>query len=204
MHIFTISFKDKILKVVRTETGNISIGRNADCDVVIDNLAVEPIHANVRLEDQAAYLAANSEQPDILVNEQPLQDEQLLRNGDVIRIGKHDIRYQFDPVSDSGRTQAIPLSSGRTVRNGWIQFLNGSSMGKTMKLDKPYMRIGRSGKSMALIAARNDGYYLSHLEGEPVTRVQDRSVGDESILLTNGDTIYVGKLQIAFFTQQTQ
>ena len=66
------------------------------------------------------------------------------------------------------------------------------------------MRIGRAGKSMALIAARNDGYYLSHLEGEPVTRVQDRSVGDESILLTNGDTIYVGKLQIAFFTQQTQ
>jgi predicted component of type VI protein secretion system len=204
MHIFTISFKDKILKVVRVESGQISIGRDPECDIFIDNLAVDPVHAHVRFEDQSAFLSGGGEKQDIQLNGHPVQDEQSLKNGDIIHIGKHDIRYQYDPVQDSSRTEEAPTSPGRVVYNGWIQFLNGSSMGKTMKLDKPYMRIGRAGKSMALIAARNDGYYLSHLEGEPVTRVQDRSVGDESILLTNGDTIYVGKLQIAFFTQQTQ
>ena len=84
---------------------------------------------------------------------------------------------------------------------GITQFMSGPKMGKTLKLDKSYIRIGKTGKAGAMITCRNDGYYIAHLEGDLPVKVDNHEIGDNRTLLKNGDTIEIADLKMLFFTQ---
>lgn len=195
----SLSFKGRILKVFRPTSDEIRIGRSPECEIQIENLGVSPVHARIVLEDDEATLVDTSEDGSVLVNGNKVTEHRLT-HGDAILIGKHTITVSEEA---GPAPEAAAGSAAQPLRNGWLQFLSGPKLGRTIRLDRTLVRLGKTGKHAALIASRSDGYYVSHLEGEPATRVRNQPIGDESVKLNDGDTIQVGDVQMLFFTDNS-
>ena len=198
MYKLTLSFKGRILKVATVAAHEISIGRDPACDLHIDNLGLNAVHARVHVEDNGLILSDTSATGGILVNSKPIEQEQPIGHGDVILIGKHTVTVTRDHTAGTADapTEAPPQ------QEGWLQFLSGPKLGRTIRLDRSLVRLGKSGSQSAMIASRGDGFYISHLEGELSTRVGDHTVGGESMRLNDGDTIQIGDTRMLFFTKQ--
>lgn len=194
----TLSFKGRILKVLPVGEQGLTIGRDPDCDLHIDNLGLSPVHARLHPEGNGLLLAPASASGPVLVNGKAVEGEQTVGHGDVILVGKHTVAVTRDHTArpaDAADTQ--PPS-----QEGWLQFLNGPKLGRTLRLDRSLVRLGKSGSQSAMIASRGDGFYISHLEGDRPTRVGEQVVSEESMRLNDGDTIQIGDTRMLFFTKQ--
>ena len=195
--VVTLDFKGRELgrwKVDRPLT----VGRTADNDIVIDNLLVSRRHAVIEPGDEGCVIRDALSLNGIQVNGvQP--HETVLKNGDVITLGKHRITCHVQPgdaaVADPSlydRTMtAEPGELAGTIENpGW---LTEGDRDVTYLLDWPLILIGSSeaadivvtGKSIAPHHAEiewQDGMYtLRHLEGARAVKV-DGSAIDECVL----------------------
>lgn len=192
----TLSFRDRILKVFTLTADTIEIGRDADCSISIDSLAIELRHATLRPgEDGAFVIEPASKQAAIHVNDTEITAAQELQDGDRILIGKHTLKF-----SASGDTVIADDNVIQLPAVGWLQIQSGSHLGRTIRLDKAFTRIGKPDEYLAVLAHREDGYILSHLHGHTSTRVNDQDIGDQSYALANGDQINIGELQVQFFS----
>lgn len=199
-HKLTLSFRGKILKVYHAEANEYTIGSEPGCDIQIDNLAVEPLHAKVTFTEEAAKIESIDPKNEIRVNGGSTT-KHVLKHGDEIEIGKHTIRYIFElaPVhaDDEG-----DVGLGKSLsQNGWLQFLNGPKMGRTFRLERSITRVGKTGSVGAMISSREDGYYISHLEGSTSPKVGNQEIGEQSRRLNDGDTIAIGDMQLLFFVE---
>lgn len=194
----SLSFKGRILKVFRPTGGEVRIGRSPDCDIQIDNLGVSPLHARIVVDGEQATLLDTSEDGGVLVNGKKVS-EHVLQQGDEIVVGKHTLTFAHDDSTVSRDSEPPPLHA---VSNGWLQFLSGPKMGRTIRLDRSMVRLGKSGGQSALIASRADGYYISHLAGEGPTKVGSTDIGEQSVKLNDGDTIQIGDTQMLFFLDE--
>lgn len=204
MHKITLSFKGRILKVFQISNDQTLIGRSPDCDIQIENLAVSPTHARINIEDGELVIQDTSNDHNLLVNSKKT-DKHTLEHGDVILIGKHTLTYTREisasEISDDGESSDISTSViNQPSVNGWLQFMNGPKLGRTMRLDRALIRLGKTGKQSAMVASRNGQYHISHLEGEKRTKVSGKDVGEESVQLKEGDTVQIGDIKMMFFT----
>lgn len=191
----TLSFKDRKLKVVALPAGDCVIGRDPDCTIVIDSLAVAPQHAHIRYQDGNYSVEPASTNCELSVGQNPVSTAQPLSTGDVIHVGKHSLKFSDDNEGVAIAAAVTPLSS-----TSWLQILNGSHMGRIIRLNKAFTRIGKPHGELAVIAHRDDGHYLSALQGEPGPRVNDQPIGDGSHKLHDQDKIDIGELQVQFFS----
>ena len=204
MHKLTLSFKDRLLKVYTPETPEVSIGSGPDTDIQIDNLSVEPLHANVQFKDHKAFLQNPDRHKVLINNKTPLKNKDVeLSRGDKLLIGKHTLTYLYDNELLSQHPDKIdiepppePLSY-----NGWLQIMSGPKIGRTMHLDHNNVRIKSAGKAGALISNHKDGYYISHLDKTLTVSVNGKDIGDQQVHLQEGQAFKVGDLQMMFFTQ---
>lgn len=190
----TLSFKDRKLKVFALDAGDCLIGRDPQCAVVIDSLAIEPEHARIHTDGDTCTIEAANEQCAVSVNNEDLSGAQTLEDGDLIRIGKHSLSFSAESESTPIETRVTRLPSV-----GWIQIQNGTHLGRIIRLDKAFTRVGKPDGDLAVIAHRDDGYYLSALQGDDAPRVNDQSIGEASRKLDNGDHISIGELKVQFF-----
>lgn len=191
----TLSFKGRILKVVNVPTEGIAIGRDPTCALHIDNLGLNSVHARLHPDGNELLLTGASADGTTLVNGKTVHGEQTVVHGDVLLIGKHTVS-----VARDHNASALDAPADQPpAQEGWLQFLNGPKLGRTLRLDRSLVRLGKSGSQSAMIASRGDGFYISHLEGERPTRVGEQTVGEESVRLHDGDTIQVGDTQMLFF-----
>jgi len=205
VHKLTLSFKDRLLKVYTPEASEVSIGSGPDSDIMIDNLAVEPLHANVQFQEHKAFLQIPNRNKVLLNKKTPLKYKDIeLCRGDQLLIGKHTLTYLWDnellkpPVEPKIEVEkpAAPLK-----HNGWLQIMSGPKIGRTMHLDQNNMRIKSSGQIGALISNHKDGYYISHVDNNLAVLVGDKDIGDKQVHLQEGQVFKVGDLQMMFFTQ---
>jgi pSer/pThr/pTyr-binding forkhead associated (FHA) protein len=203
VHKLTLSFKGRILKVYPITNDQTLIGRSPDCDIQIGNLAVSPAHARVNLENDELVIQDISNDKNLLINSKKT-DKHTLTHGDIILIGKHTITYsreisvsELHDDTDNPDTPAPVVSQPTT--NGWLQFMNGPKLGRTMRLDRALIRLGKTGKQSAMVASRNGQYHISHLEGEKRTKVSGKDIGEESVQLKEGDTVQIGDIKMMFF-----
>ena len=202
----TLSFKGQKLKIFMLENRETVIGRDSHCTIFIDSLAIEPEHAIIRQQAETCTIEPVNGESIVLVNETPIETAHELTAGDTIQIGKHTLTWSQDPAPAS---QAGPAPSPEQTRPGtdgsnWLQIQSGVHLGRTIRLDKAFTRIGNADHNLAIIARRNDGYYLSHLNGEQHPLVNDQTIGDSTHKLHYGDRIRVGELQVQFFSDSTQ
>lgn len=206
----TLFFKGKILQVYRFDSGEVAIGRNPDCSIPIDSLAVAPVHAIIRITKTGDWLEQISAAAPLFVNDKKT-DKHMLKDGDGITVGKHEVFYVEDektigPVKEDRRSSlngAIPpLIPQKEAPPAFLQFLNGKNMGLVIPLKSGMTRLGEPGTSSAAIAKRKDGYYLSSLDSEPTTRINQALVDNQTFKLKPGDEIEILSGRMQFFLQE--
>lgn len=180
-----------------------SIGRHRDCDMQIDNLAVEPIHVRIHFKGHKAVMSIPGKNFKVLINHKmPTADGPLiLQRGEKLQIGKHTITYVWENEY-SHDEQETPFKPEKTAKqNGWLQVMSGPRLGRTLHLNKARLSIGPDGKKGILITNTDEGYFLAHLDDALTVCVNDQDIGDNRIHLQNGHTIKVGDMEMLFYTQ---
>lgn len=220
MSKLTLSFKGKLLKYFPLSEGETIIGSDPSCNVFVDSLAIQARHASLILTGETAVLR-DLETPDgTYVNGARISGDYNLKSGDDIRVGKHNLTVTLEPAIASDEPEEIVLTPvpleeempeppaeaesddpeqqpSHAPRHAFLQILNGQNMGKTISLKRNLMNLGKPGVQLAVIAHRNDGFFLSHLEGAP-TRVGDAAIGDKAWQLHDGDVIQIGNVRMLF------
>ena len=211
MATLTLTFKDNVIRVYRLETGqSLHIGRDASNDICIDSLAVSPTHAVVLCNDEEETVIKQfDDKSPLTVNDQP-GHEHPLNEGDRIGIGKHVLQYSTavtapEPSQDSQLRSAwlnqdIELPAKMPEAN--LQILNGKHIGRLIPLKRALTRLGKTGCGIVVIAKRKEGYFLSSLEGEQAIRLNDQSLGRQTIKLAHGDTLTIDETAMQFFVEQ--
>jgi pSer/pThr/pTyr-binding forkhead associated (FHA) protein len=97
-----VKLKDKDLKTLETDKAEITIGRNENNDICIDNLGVSKKHARIfRRNGEYIIEDLKSTNGTLLNNENIITAK--LTGSDVITIGKHDLFVSFQEDRDATR-----------------------------------------------------------------------------------------------------
>ncbi len=101
-----LKFEDSVLREIPVGNRTVTIGRAPDNDISIDNLAVSNYHARVYSEAGRLVVEDLNSLNGTFVNDLRIE-RATLRDGDAIRIGKHDI------VFDAAHEATLPLDARR-------------------------------------------------------------------------------------------
>ena len=224
MSKLTLSFKGTVLRVYPVLKGNMLIGNDPKCQIQIDSLALQPRHARLDTQGDTTVLVDLDTEAGTFINNQRI-DKQMLKDGDVIRIGKHLLTYQYEAVpeitassdiepdtieldlgirsAEPGEQEQQAVSPENVDQDGkrlaWLQIMNGQNLGKTISLNRAMTNLGKPGVATAVVTRRSDGYFLSHLEGKQSPLVGDKPIGSHIYKLVDGDTIQIGNIKMQFF-----
>ncbi len=77
--------------------GGLSIGRSRDADVQIDDRYASGVHARIFNRDAHTYVEDMSSTNGTLLNDATLKGEAELLDGDVVRIGDTEFRFETGP-----------------------------------------------------------------------------------------------------------
>jgi len=188
------------------------IGSDPACAVHIDSLALAPKHACIELRDNDAFIRDLDTSQGTFLNGTRLTEEQPLKDGDTIGIGKHVLTFSSGDAAQEMESapaaatadEAQPAVEAEAVKGAptaWLQILNGQNLGKTISLARKLTNLGKPGVQTAVIARRGSGYFLSHLEGESTPLVSGEEIGEHIRELRDGDVIQMGNVKMQFFYQ---
>lgn len=215
MSQLTLAFKGQTLRVFPVTPGTMLIGNDPDCQIHIDSLAIEARHTRIVTAGENSILYNLAQDVGTYVNHQKTE-QHILKDGDMIRVGKHILNFSFkappqvkeatfDPYKSMLEIQQ-PIDEARLTDvpnqdQGWLQVLNGQNLGKTLSLHRSMTNLGKKGVATAVITRRTDGYFISHLEGKYPPLVDDTPIGDNSFKLNDGDTIQIGNIRLQFYLE---
>jgi len=186
----------------------ITIGRRANNDVQIDNLAVSGRHAKIITILNDSFIEDLNSTNGTYVNG-VLVKKQALRNGDEITIGKHKLVYLNDRASQHGggggaeprRENTVSSQPELPAQPGRIAVKTGVRAGQILDITKPLTTVGRPGIQVAGITRKADSYYIVHIESEedaPPATVNDEVLATEPRQLSNGDRLTVAGIELEF------
>lgn len=199
-----------------------TIGRKDDNDIRIENLAVSGHHAKLLTIFDDSFLEDLNSTNGTYVNGRPITKHPL-KNGDVIVIGKHELRYinESNSASDDDKTVLIKRQSGLNTSPGTnmnepidmpgntadlsaakLQILNGKGAGKELALQKSSIKLGKSGAEIVQINKRPDGHFIVSLDQESESNhlmINGEAVGSRAVKLNNHDVIEINKLKIEYY-----
>ena len=215
-----VSLDGVVIKEVQLTKDKTTLGRRPYNDIVIDNLAVSGEHAVLQLVGREVFIEDINSTNGTYVNGKPIR-KQLLTPSDTVEIGKYKICYVSDEPQDSAR--AHPSDTGPMPPAGFahtapfagmpsgfvglgpaelpgasIRVLTGAAAGRQVMLSKIVTTVGKPGVQVASITKRPGGYMLAHVEGPKRPTVNGLPVGDEPVLLNNGDIIELAGTQMQF------
>ncbi|MFV2060895.1 MAG: FHA domain-containing protein [Gammaproteobacteria bacterium] len=214
MSKLTLQFKGRTLKTFPIIEGDMMIGHDRDCTVFIDSLALDENHAKISTSAQLSTLIDCESESGTFVNQEKITSRPL-QDGDLIRVGKHILLYNYQELTEeellhesSASLPAIevedlteePEPAGQP-QNAWVQILSGQNLGQTLQLNRPVTNLGKPGVAMVVIARRDDGYFISHLEGKSPPKVGDNVIGSQSHQLNEGDLIQIGNIKMQFYLE---
>jgi len=212
----TLSFKGKVLKVFPVLKGSMTLGSDSSCTLYVDSLAIQPQHAQIDTVNNDSVIRDLGTEEGTFIGATKIEGLHPLKDGDVIRVGKHTIAYSYsEDINATGETDAVtenfvaeqeeeqaPIKmEAQEKTQGWLQIMNGANLGKTMSLNKAMTNLGKPGISTAVITKRNDGYFISQLEGNHPLLIKNEELGEKSLQLTDGDTIQIGNIKMQFYLE---
>ncbi len=203
MFKLTLLFRGKLLNIHHLTEGDSYIGRDPDCALQIDSLAIEPHHVRLNLHDRQLTLYDLCNTGNVLVNHKPVS-EQSLQDGDQIQIGKHTLKLSLDEsaalIPSAGDAPAV-ATAATPPRVGWLQVLSGPHLGRAFPIEHDQHRIGKPGMPSALISHADGRYQIVALEhGDCRLDGQPLDTGDRT--LNEGAIIECGELRLQFFMDQ--
>jgi pSer/pThr/pTyr-binding forkhead associated (FHA) protein len=203
------------------------IGRKPENDIQVDNLAVSGQHAAIITILNDSFLEDLDSTNGPFVNGK-LVKKHALKHGDVVTIGKHELKYVNDEATtddqDFEKTMIIrpgmashaaaaakaeetapPPPAGTTSQVadgemplGKIQVLSGPGAGKELELKKALITLGRPGVQVAVITRRPQGYFITHVEGKHPV-VNGDTIGAQAHALKDHDVVELAGVKMEFF-----
>jgi pSer/pThr/pTyr-binding forkhead associated (FHA) protein len=96
----------------------------------------------------------------------------------------------------------VPMPVAGTARThfpkGRVWMGAGPRAGEVIELDRVVTMFGRLGVASAVVVRRPLGYYVCHVEGRSMPRVNGRRIGREPRLLQHGDIVEAGGERLEF------
>lgn len=205
----TLSFKGHLLSVHHLEEGPVRIGRETNCRVRIDSLAVAPAHAEILpTEDGHLLLALDSDYPVWLNNEKV--DQASLHHGDLIQVGKHTMIFSDDSLELAPKPAPIvatPAAAEEEVADteakaipAYLQAQSGRRIGQVIVLRRAVTRLKRAAAADIIVTKRAGGHWLSRLGGQTLVTVDGEEVtGDAEVALHNSSRIEIAGVRFRFY-----
>lgn len=200
-----------MLKIFPVLEGSMILGSDPSCAIYIDSLAIQAKHAQIDTSKNESAIRDLGTEEGTFIGTTKLESMHPLKDGDVIRVGKHTLAYSYSEnitseVENSTGTEedieeAPVQMEAQEKTQGWLQIMNGSNLGKTMSLNKSMTNLGKPGVSTAVITKRQDGYFISQLEGQHPLLIKNKELGEKSLQLTDGDTIQIGNIKMQFYLE---
>jgi hypothetical protein len=214
-----VSIDGVVIKEVQLTKDRTTLGRRPYNDIVIDNLAVSGEHAVLQMVGGQVYLEDLNSTNGTYVNGKTAK-KQLLQNGDMIEVGKYQIKFvneaaeQFDktPMVNAGSPGLAPVAAPPAVfpsavaanvgaadaLHAAIKVLSGAAAGREVLLTKVVTTIGKPGVAVAAITRRQRGFVVHHVEGAGNPALNGAPIGAEPVALKNGDLIELAGTQMQF------
>ncbi|MCP5149337.1 MAG: FHA domain-containing protein [Ectothiorhodospiraceae bacterium] len=222
-----LSLNNSVLGEFDLDRERIHIGRKPENDIQVDNLAVSGQHAAIITILNDSFLEDLDSTNGTFVNGKLIK-KHALKHGDVITVGKHELKYLNDEAtSDSGdfektmiirpgmashaaaaakveatapapATTATSAGGTKEMPLGKVQVLNGRMAGKEMTLTKALVTLGSPGVQVAVITRRPQGYFITHVEGKHPV-VNGESIGGQARQLKDNDVIELAGVKMEFF-----
>ena len=99
-----VKFNEKVIERVVTEKKRISIGRTNENDIVLENRGVSRKHAQIEFNTDSAIIIDNESLNGTFVNNRRVSEE-LLRDQDIITIGKYILEYHQNYSANDNRQE---------------------------------------------------------------------------------------------------
>ena len=219
-----VKLNDSVLKEVRIDQGQLTIGRKPDNDLVIEHATVSGHHARVVKVQKVYFLEDLTSTNGTFINDKRV-DRQQLRDTDVVAIGKHRMIFREEtpngstvPPAEAGdpdRTMVLksPRASdgANAVRKiGVVQIVSGATDRNEYHLTSQLTVIGSqpnaaiklkgwfAPKTAAIIGRRGDGYVVSASDEARTLRVNRAAVAGQAEL-QDGDLLEIGKVKMYFY-----
>jgi pSer/pThr/pTyr-binding forkhead associated (FHA) protein len=90
----SLKFNNTVLKEIESNKEEITIGRNEDCDIQVDNMAVSGEHAKIIRGSGHYFIVDLNSTNGTFVNEEKIT-KRILEENDAITIGKHTLLPSF-------------------------------------------------------------------------------------------------------------
>jgi pSer/pThr/pTyr-binding forkhead associated (FHA) protein len=191
-------------------SAGLRVGRDADCDIVVPGNDVSRNHAELSL-GASGYIVRDISANGVFVNGARTGDAQLLRRGDVIRIGTEEFRFYADAAA--AEAPAVAPAERLPERQrvfGTLEVVNeGVSKGTRYPLRSPLVHVGRGphndvvladdsiSDSHAKIQRREAGWVVVDMESTNGTYVAGRRVRGEQ-LLGSSASVRFGGVKVIF------
>jgi FHA domain len=204
---FSVYYKDKVIQASVFASGVIHIGRDESNDLILDSLAVAPVHAVAIIKEGVCVVKQMNEKYPLLINGAQMK-ECCLENNDVLNIGKHNILYTkphfLNYTKNTGRNRSFlgfaeEMADSDKLPDAHLQYMDGEHIGRILPLKNALTSLGHEEEGVVIIARRKLGYYISALEEHPDLAVNDQPLGERIVKLQNNDIIIVDNTPLQFF-----
>ncbi len=143
-----LKYEDRVLREIPMGQGGATIGRLPTNSVVIDNPAVSGQHARILLESGQHVLEDLNSRNGTFVNEKPVS-KHTLREGDVVRVGKHTLVFYSVGMGEAADPAAGPALRPATT----VQEFGGTVMLDTKQQKDLMTKLAQSKSEAAVVAA---------------------------------------------------
>ncbi len=195
----TLTFRGNTLQIHRFDSGIITIGRDPDNTICVDSLAIAPKHIIIDFDHpEGPRLIREDDQFPVRINGKVIEHHQLA-HGDEISLGKHTIHFTAEEWrSENPEPEPSPEYLDTALEAG-LQILNGKNIGRLIPIKHPMTRLGNPGGSIAIISMRQNGFFLSSLNGGHQIKVNGKPIGDQTIQLNHGDRLEIDHSKLLFY-----
>jgi pSer/pThr/pTyr-binding forkhead associated (FHA) protein len=216
-----VRYEDKVIERIITEKKRISIGRNSDNDIVLDNRGVSRKHAMIEINPANTVIIDNESLNGTFVNNRRVEEE-ILHDGDTITIGKYTLLLRPNAagevkLSDLDGTMTLNTRKHReqvetdrrdreiVARSGGVAVLLGEKnapeeeirlQGATLTFGKAdFVNVKVAGWFLPDIQAKvgmeNGQYVITNVGNRSRTRVNGEPV-ESKMTLKNADIVQIG------------
>lgn len=192
------------------------VGRGAGCEVCVPDTRVSRRHAEIRGRGRSFSILDLGSVNGTCVNDEQITDLHRLRDGDRVRIGPVEFRFELlsgadastGPESGHRPTHVVP----EPAETPYLEVHSGPQRGLRFEIATDRVVIGRAGRGQqwdlvlqdrsvsrphAQIVREADGFVLTDMQSANGTLVNGEEIV-EPHRLSNGDVILLGEMVLVF------
>jgi hypothetical protein len=187
------------VKHVYLQKDRTTLGRKPGNDIVLDTMVVSGQHCAFDLVGVAdVYLQDMGSTNGTYVNDRMVKQRTRLNDGDVIAIGPYRIKYLQASEAPSSFGSTTAFHADAQYLHASFVVLTGSSAGLEVPVVKAVTTFGKPGISVVSVAQRRGGYFITHLGGTSLPRLNDVTLGTDPVPLSDRDVLEVAGTQMRF------